>query len=203
MNIKRTSSGPDSSDNIDRTLLPPPPPPMRQMRSWFGIDIETEESKLSTAFWKGQSDMWRRFMDARNGAVPSEEEDSEGDLLILLKLCDRALNDLTKTTSGLSDWRHVNAARAPDLEADIIRNLSERAAPRIAAWGRRCYAEGRAKRTEALEKVVEAAKELNKYMGVGQAYGRSQPLMAALFAALSSLPPDRKDVKPSDTKEDK
>jgi len=27
--------------------------------------------------------------------------------------------------------------------------------------------------------------------------------MAALFAALSSLPPDRKDVKPSDTKEDK
>ena len=75
----------------------------------------------------------------------------------------------------------------------------------IAAFGRKCYAEGRAsdKRTEALEKVVEAAKELNKYMGVGQAYGRSQPLMAALFAALSSLPPDRKDVKPSDTKEDK
>ena len=40
---------------------------------------------------------------------------------------------------------------AMDLEADIIRNLSERAAPRIAAWGRRCYAEGRA---QAFEEVA-------------------------------------------------
>ena len=32
---------------------------------------------------------------------------------------------------------------AMDLEADIIRNLSERAAPRIAAWGRKCASDAR------------------------------------------------------------
>lgn len=33
------------------------------------------------------------------------------DLLTLLKLCDRAIDDLTKSVNGLADWRNVNAAR--------------------------------------------------------------------------------------------
>ena len=59
---------------------------------------------------------------------------------------------------------------AMDLEADIIRNLSERAAPRIAAWGRRCYAEGLAAGRVESEKKLEEAQAARKAKREGRAF---------------------------------
>ena len=78
---------------------------------------------------------------------------------------------------------------AMDLEADIIRNLSERAAPRIAAWGRRCYAEGRA--AGLAEGEAKCAKcdcptyeDTCAMMSLRQAYKEAESKLAALTAEL-------------------
>lgn len=57
---------------VARNRLPrPPAPPLVIKRSrLFGGEVETEESKLANALWRGQMHMWERFMAEIDGTTP-------------------------------------------------------------------------------------------------------------------------------------